>query len=93
MKIKYSNIFTKAKILERYFTFFNWRNLIMTGHKQMINADFLIDDNENNLLGGTYEKILFTANYNKSYDAESNGMYRAMDWKQVYELIHKITGV
>lgn len=87
------NIKVKTGILEKHFPFFSWRNLIMTKEKQMVCADFLIDDNKDNLIGGSYEKILFTASYNKTYDAEANGMHRANGWEHVYELIHQITNV
>jgi len=54
--------------------------------------DFLLDDGTHNLEGGNYNKILFTAPHNKSYDTYKNNMYRADCWKDVYNIIHKLQG-
>lgn len=52
-----------------------------------INGDVLIDDGTHNLEGGNYFKILMTAQHNKKYDAEANGMLRVETWAEVYSAI------
>lgn len=85
----YRNIRAKyEKIIKRYFPYISWDNVIITNNKQMIKADFLIDDGVHNLENGDYKKILISCPHNKSYDARGNGMYRANDWQDVYRIIH-----
>ena len=61
--------------------------MIITGRKQMIRGDVLIDDGIHNLEGGQYRKILFTAPHNRFYDAEANGMTRVTTWEEVVAII------
>ena len=75
------------RVLFRYFPFLSRDQVIITGRKQMIRGDVLIDDGIHNLEGGEYRKILFTAPYNKDYDAEANGMIRVHSWKEIIEVI------
>ena len=74
-------------VLFRYFPFISWDRVIVTSRKQMIRGDVLIDDGIHNLEGGDYRKILFTAPYNKDYDAEANGMIRADNWDDVVRIV------
>ena len=78
-------------LLFRYFPFLNWEQVIITGRKQMIRGDVLIDDGIHNLEGGAYKKILFTAPHNRFYDAEANGMTRVWNWDEVVEIIDGMT--
>lgn len=55
----------------------------------MIKADYLIDDGVHNLENGNFIKILMSAPHNRTYDAESNGMIRVNNWKEIYEIINK----
>ncbi len=75
------------RVLFRYFPFLSWDHVIVTGKKQMIRGDVLIDDGIHNLVGGEYKKILFTAPYNRDYDAEANGMIRADSWEEIVRII------
>lgn len=59
----------------------------ITSHKQLVKGDVLIDDGTHNLEGGNYFKILMTAQHNKKYDAEANGMLRVETWAEVYSAI------
>ena len=61
--------------------------MIITGRKQMIRGDVLIDDGIHNLEGGEYRKILFTAPYNRDYNAEANGMIRVNTWEEAVRVI------
>ena len=75
-------------IIQRYFPFITWDKMIITYNKQMIKADYLIDDGIHNLENGDFTKILFTAPHNKNYDAVKNGMYRVSNWAEIYNIIH-----
>ena len=78
------------RVLFRYFPFLSLDQVIITGRKQMIRGDVLIDDGIHNLEGGEYRKILFTAPYNKDYDAEANGMILVHGWKEIIEVIDRM---
>ena len=83
----------KAKmegVLVRYFPFLTWDRVIITSRKQMIRGDILIDDGVHNLEGGAYRKILFTAPYNRDYDAEGNGMIRVHNWDEIVSVIDRM---
>lgn len=75
------------QLLFRYFPFLCWKQVIITGRKQMIRGDVLIDDGIHNLEGGSYRKILFSAPHNRSYDAEANDMIRVHGWDDVVRII------
>jgi|GEM_PF-142182 len=77
-------------ILERYFPFIDWLHVVFAAKKQMIRADVLIDDAPHNLVGGAYERLLFTAHHNRSFDAEANGFTRVNDWNEVLARIAEI---
>ena len=85
---EYEHVAEKMKgVLFRYFPFLSWDHVIVTGRKQMIRGDVLIDDGVHNLEGGEYKKILVTAPYNKDYDAEANGMIRVHGWDEIVRII------
>lgn len=75
-------------VIKEYYPFLKWENFIITSNKQMIKGDILIDDGIHNLIGGDYKGILFDAPYNAQFDAESNGMIRAGNWKEIYGIIN-----
>ena len=77
-------------LLFRYFPFLSWNQVIITGRKQLIRGDVLIDDGIHNLEGGDYRKILFTAPHNRFYDAEANGIIRVNTWEEVVEIIDRM---
>lgn len=74
----------------RYYPFLNWKDIIITADKHLIRGDVLIDDGVHNLLGGDYRKILVTAPYNESFDAEANGMIRVSNWEEIYRAVSAI---
>lgn len=74
-------------IIDQYFPFISWSRVINIVHKQMINADILVDDGIHNLVGGAYRKILMTASHNRNYDATGNGMVRVHNWKEAFDKI------
>lgn len=84
----YKNVKPKFEYFVKvYFPFISWQQVIITSKKQMIKADFLVDDNIKNLQDGDYVKILMSAPHNMDYDAEANGMIRGTDWHSVYKTI------
>ena len=81
------------QVLFRYFPFFTWQDVILTAEKQLIKGDLLIDDGVQNLLGGNYEKLLFTAPHNREFDAASNGMRRVNDWEETAAFLREQYGL
>ena len=75
--------------LFQHFPFLSWDQVIITGRKQLIRGDVLIDDGVHNLAGGDYLKILMTAPHNRNYDAEKNGMIRVHTWEEIEEVIRR----
>jgi 5'(3')-deoxyribonucleotidase len=85
----YRNVRPKYEaIIKKYFPYIRWSKVIVTSNKQMLKADYLIDDGPHNLEGGSYKKILFSAPHNLKYKTEENGMVRCSDWESIYQLIH-----
>ena len=79
------------KVMKKYFPFLSWKNFIITSNKQMIKGDVLIDDGVHNLIGGDYAKILFEAPWNRDFDTEANGMFRAKNWEEIYNIINTMS--
>lgn len=75
----------------RYFPFISWDHIIITANKQLLKGDILIDDGVHNLEGGDYTKILVDAPYNRSYDAEANGMIRVHNWEEIICVVDRIS--
>lgn len=84
----YANVRAKYEyIVKRYFPYIDWKHVIITYRKQLLMADYLIDDGPHNLIGGRYKKILMTAPHNLDFNAEANDMVRVGNWAEIYELI------
>lgn len=79
------------RVLFRHFDYLSWRDVIIITHKQLIDADILVDDGVHNLVGGKYQGILMDAPHNRQFDAEANGICRVKNWKEVYALIKRLT--
>lgn len=75
------------KALFRYFNYLTWSNVIIARDKQMVNADFLIDDGVHNIIGGGYQGILMDAPHNWYFDEKAHGVFRAKTWEDVYRYI------
>ena len=73
-------------VIEPYFPYIYPRDIIVCNKKRMIKADYLIDDNINNLIGGEYKKILLKQPYNEDMTLDDN-VYRADDWEEIYDVI------
>lgn len=89
----YETIHSKiGYIIDRYFPYMRDR-IITISKKQMLKADFLIDDNPGNLIGGDYNKILFECGHNKNLDEyKKRQMYLITDsWEKIYNAITDYT--
>lgn len=78
--------------LFEHFPFLTWDQVIITGRKQLIRGDVLIDDGVHNLEGGDYVRILMTAPHNRDYDAEKNGMIRVHSWAEIETVVETLAG-
>lgn len=78
--------------LFRYFDYLSWSDVIVTSDKQMINADFLIDDGTHNLVGGKYKKILMDMPHNRKFRERSHGIVRMHNWEEIYNYIKGVSG-
>jgi 5'(3')-deoxyribonucleotidase len=76
--------------LGRTFDFYKSSHLIVCREKQLLNVDVLIDDYENNLIGGDYYRLLMTRNWNKNFAAEAFGIKRIFGWKEVPAIIERL---
>mgnify|MGYP003826440459 CR=1 FL=1 len=73
--------------LSMHFPFYRSSHLIVCREKQLLNVDVLIDDYENNLIGGTYEKILMTKPWNEHVATNLYGIKRIFGWDEVPKII------
>lgn len=84
----WKNVRYKVKyVLKKYFDFISWENVIITANKQLIKADYLIDDGVHNLLGGDYTKLLFAKPHNLFFCTEETDVVRVSNWKEIYDYI------
>lgn len=82
------NIYKKAKFLKRTFPFLDIdKCLISIRNKQLLNVDVLIDDYENNLIGGNYHGILLTYPWNDTWKCPSTFVTRCDNWLEVEQVI------
>ena len=79
------------KVLFKYFDFLSWNDVIVTSNKQLVNADFLVDDAIHNLINGRYKGILMEAQHNKNFNIQGYGITRAKNWREIYTYISKAT--
>lgn len=79
------------KVLFKYFDFISWNDVVIAYHKQLLNADFLIDDGVHNLVGGRYKGILMDAPHNKNFNEQEHGIIRVKTWSETYALIKDMT--
>ena len=80
----YKDLATKMEWLFKYYPFLGWNSVIVAHDKKLIQGDILIDDAPHNLVGGSYNKILFSSPHNLEYDATANDMSRVNNWAEVY---------
>lgn len=73
----------KLAWLEEYFPFISWHNIVFCGYKNIVNADYMIDDHIKNLSAFTGESLLFTAPHNVHVE----GYKRVNTWEEVGALL------
>lgn len=80
------------EIIKKYFSFIDWKHMIIASTKQMIRCDVMIDDNPDNLRLGHYKQILLKATPNKEFFESNHGptMRRAENWDDVYKIITEL---
>lgn len=76
--------------LNRVFSFYRSSNLIVCREKQLLNLDVLIDDWENNLIGGAYRRLLYTRPWNEKVATNLYGIERIHTWKEVPNTIESM---
>lgn len=77
------NIKPKYKWLQKHFPFVDEKNYVFTRNKSIINADILIDDKPENLLGFKGFRILFDAPHNKT----ETRLNRVNNWLEIKEIL------
>lgn len=86
----YSAIPAKREFLRKYFPFINWNQVIVAGHgeKVYVKGNVLVDDYQNNLIGGDYKGLLFESPHNASFDiSEYPYIQRVKNWKEAEIII------
>ena len=75
----------KLAWLEEYFPFISWHNIVFCGYKNIVDADYMIDDHVKNLKGFKGKPYIFTAAHN----LEVTGYDRINNWKEAAEIFLK----
>ena len=86
----YTSIHAKREFLRKNFPYINWDQVIVIKDKQFLNGDVLIDDNPDNIIGGIYKGILFTAYHNKDFQCNNKNIFRANNWDVVDNILEKM---
>lgn len=73
----------KLAWLEEYFPFISWHNIVFCGYKNIVDADYMIDDHIKNLSTFKGQPLLFTAPHNVNVE----GFKRVNTWEEVGELL------
>lgn len=79
------------RVLFKYFDYLSWNDLIIVKDKQLLDADFLVDDGVHNLIGGKYKGILMDAPHNRKFNEREHGIIRVKTWREIYALIKNMT--
>ena len=79
------------KVLFHHFDFLSWNDVVIAYHKQLLDADFLVDDGVHNLIGGKYKGILMDAPHNRKFNEREHGIIRVKTWREIYALIKSMT--
>ena len=84
----YRNVKPKfERVIRKHFPFIDWEHIIIANHKQMIQANFIIDDAPQNLAGGCQNyKILIDMPHNMDF-TETCGIIRLHNWEQIEQFI------
>jgi 5'(3')-deoxyribonucleotidase len=77
-----NSLIEKYRWLEKHFPFLGWQQFVLCGSKEIIKADWLIDDHLKNLDYFDGEKLLFYAPHNVGITKYR----RVNNWKEVAEI-------
>lgn len=80
----------KVQWLLNYFPFVKTENIIIAHNKQMINGDILIDDWQDNIIGGNYHGILLDYPWNRDVDLSHDVCIRRKSWQGIYNTINEL---
>lgn len=75
---------TKYRWIKVFFPFLKRQQIWTVFDKQWVDCDILIDDFEDNLIGGNYHKILLDYPFNRNIDDNQEGIYRAYNWQDIF---------
>lgn len=75
-------ISVKSIALRDKFPMIDENHMIFCNNKQLVQGEYLIDDKLDNLIGGKYKKILFTAPHNKNIEIPED-IIRCDSWSDV----------
>lgn len=84
----YRSVDIKVSKLLKYYPFINQKQVITCYNKQLVNVDVLIDDNIDNLLNGSYKKILFDYPWNRNIDDFESDISRVYNWNDIGRLLN-----
>ena len=73
--------------LLKHFDYLSTSQLIFTCNKQIIKADFCIDDGIHNLIDAPYKGILISTPYNEHFAETNYDMIRVNSFKEAYEYV------
>ena len=77
----------KGTVINKFFPFIDFDDIVVAHNKGLIAGDVLIDDNPKNLESREGYGILFTAPHNKAYQVDNKKIFRANNWDEVYKLV------
>lgn len=80
-------------VLNKYFPFIPYDDVVVTSQKQLVKGDILIDDAHHNLEGGEYYKVLFDAPHNWAYEVTQDDMIRVHNWDEIYQIVNAIANL
>ena len=75
----------KLEWLLEHFPFFTWKQVALTGSKDLVHGDYMIDDHVKNLKGFKGKSYLFTAAHN----LEITGYDRINNWQEAAAIFLK----
>lgn len=78
--------------LDEHFPFYRSKMLIVAREKQLLKIDVLIDDYEQNLIGGDYLGILMNQPWNSAFKAERYGIKRIGRIAEVQTILEGLNG-
>ena len=76
------------KIIQKYFPFIDWKDVVVTSRKELIQGDILIDDAIHNVEMSNHRyKFLMDCSHNQEFDCNKNKTLRVYNWVEIYDII------